>query len=317
MAKENAFDHERRIARAFVEAHPDAAALLLERMPPGDAAAFLEQLPLVTAAEALKRMALALGADAAERLSEERAAAILALLPADSAAGLLRRMESSRQPALLARLPEDVAANVMVLLRYPEQTAGAYMDTRVLALPQEMTVGEARARLRRAARQALFYIYVVDREQQLAGVVNLRELMLADSKLPLADVMYRNVSRIPAGADHAEILAHPAWRDVHALPVVDERNVFLGAIRYRTLRILEAEYASRRQSQSPAVLAISLGELYWLGIARLLQRLQPGGNHEHQVAAHAGSEQAPMERANAAADVTPSLELDEKKGAQP
>jgi predicted transcriptional regulator len=130
----------------------------------------------------------------------------------------------------------------------------------------------------------------VDREQQLAGVVNLRELMLADGKQPLADVMQRNVARIPIAADHPEILAHPAWRDVHALPVVDERNVFLGAIRYGTLRALESAYASSRQSKSPAALALSLGELYWLGVSQLLERLQsarpqrqdsPNGGH-HQ-----------------------------------
>jgi magnesium transporter len=243
-------------------------------------AGLLEQLPAATAVEMLRRMALALGADALERLTEERAASVLSQLPADSAAGLLRRMQGEHLQTLLARLPEETRSTLLLLLRYPEHTAGAYMDTRALALPQEMTVGEARTRLRRAARHALFYVYVVDREQQLAGVVNLRELLMADGKQPLAEVMRRNVARIPIGAGHAEILAHPAWRDVHAMPVVDERNVFLGAIRYGTLRVLEAEYASSRQSRSPATLALSLGEMYWVGVSRLLHHIQSGREHQ-------------------------------------
>lgn len=273
MPKDNHLDKERRFARAFLDAHPDEVALLLERMPPNDVAGFLEQLPVASAVAVLRRMAIALAADVLERLSTERATAILSLLPPDSAAGLLRRVEIDRRKAFLAALPDDAVATLAVLLRYPEHTAGAYMDTRVLAVPQEMTVGEARNRLRRAARQALFYIYVVDREQQLAGVVNLRELMLADGKQPLSEVMQRNVARIPISADHAEILAHPAWRDVHALPVVDERNVFLGAIRYGTVRALESAYASARSARSPAALALSLGELYWLAVSQLLPRL--------------------------------------------
>jgi len=281
MAKENSFEREKRFARAFLEAHPDEVTLLLERMPPKDVASFLEQLPVASAVQALRRMALALGADALERLSPERAKAVLCLLPVDSAAGLLRRVEADRRDSFLAGLPEEAVATLAVLLRYPEHTAGAYMDTRVLALPQEMTVGEARNRLRRAARQALFYIYVVDREQQLTGVVSLRELMLADGKPPLAEVMQRNVARIPISADHPAILAHPAWRDVHAMPVVDERGVFLGAIRYGTLRVLEAEHASARQSRSPAALALSLGELYWLGVGQLLERLQARPARRH------------------------------------
>jgi magnesium transporter len=281
MARDNHFDKEKRFARAFLEAHPDQVALLLERMPPNDVAGFLEQLPVASAIEVLRRMALALAADVLERLAIERATAILSLLPADSAAGLLRRVEIDRRKAFLAALPDDTVATLAVLLRYPEHTAGAYMDTRVLAVPQEMTVGEARNRLRRAARQALFYIYVVDREQHLAGVVNLRELMLADGKQPLSEVMQRNVARIPLGADHAEILAHPAWRDVHALPVVDERNVFLGAIRYGTVRALESEHAYSRYARSPAALALSLGELYWLGVSQLLPRLQAARPQPH------------------------------------
>lgn len=281
MAKDNSSDREKRFARAFLEAHPDEVTLLLERMPPNDVAGFLEQLPVASAVQALRRMALALGADALERLSPERAKALLTLLPVDSAAGLLRRVEADRRDSFLAGLPEETVGTLTVLLRYPEHTAGAYMDTRVLALPQQMTVGEARNRLRRAARQALYYVYVVDREQQLVGVVSLRELMLADGKQPLAEVMQRNVARIPISADHAAILAHPAWRDVHAMPVVDERDVFLGAIRYGTLRVLEAEYASARQSRSPAALALSLGELYWLGVGQLLERLQARPAHRH------------------------------------
>ncbi len=281
MAKDISLDKEKRFARAFLEAHPDEVTLLLERMAAGDVAAFLEQLPVASAVEVLRRMAFALGADALERIGNERASAILSLLPADSAAGLLRRVEIDRRKAFLTGLAEETVSTLAVLLRYPEHTAGAYMDTRVLALPQEMTVGEARTRLRRAARQALFYIYVVDREQHLTGVVSLRELMLADSKQPLAEVMRHNVARIPIAADHVEILAHPGWRDVHSMPVVDERNVFLGAIRYGTLRVLESEYASSRQSRSPAALALSLGELYWLGVSQLLERLQPARHPQH------------------------------------
>lgn len=282
MARDSSTDGEKRFARAFLDAHPDEVALLLERMPPGDVAGFLEQIPVAGAVEVTRRMALALAADALERVTEERATAVLTLLPVDIAAGLLRRMEEEHRSNMMARLPEESVATLSILLRYPEHTAGAYMDARVIALPQEMNVGEARNRVRRAARQALFYLYVVNREQQLAGVVNLRELMLADGKQLLSEVMRTNVARIPMGAGHAEILAHPAWRNVHAMPVVDERDVFLGVIRYSTLRALEDEYASSRQSSSPAALALSLGEMYWLGISTLLHQVEQTINQPHE-----------------------------------
>jgi magnesium transporter len=272
-------DPEKRFAKAFLEAHPDEVTQQLEGMPPGDVAVFLEQLPLAGAVEVLRRMAPSLGADCLERLTQQRACAALSLLPADTAANLLRRMEDDPRQALLSQLPDETVSTLIILLRYPEHTAGAYMDTRVLALPQEMTVGEARARVRRAARQVIYYIYVLDRNHHLAGVVSLRGLMLADGKQPLSEVMETAVARIHVGSGHVEILAHPAWRDVHALPVVDEKGVFLGAIRYRTLRGLEAQHAAR-QSPSPASLVMAIGELYWLGMGRLVHGLQQKNHHQ-------------------------------------
>ena len=82
--------------------------------------------------------------------------------------------------------------------------------------------------------------------------------------------MHPNVARLSARAPHSEILVHPRWRDLHALPVVDDDGTFVGALRYRTLRRLEEEAAAEQKRRHPVTLALGLSELYWTGLQRLV-----------------------------------------------
>ena len=69
--------------------------------------------------------------------------------------------------------------------------------------------------------------------------------------------------------DRNAILAHPAWREAHSLPVVDRQGLYLGAIRYRTLRRLESESARHRARQDSHT-AEALGDLFSTGMEGLL-----------------------------------------------
>lgn len=266
-------DARRRLAETFLESHPEDAGRILERLPAEEPTALLGELSPRVAAAVVHRMA---GASAAETLGRlPAAAAVLAELPLDAAATLLRRLDPALRVIILGEMPADVATPLGLVLRYPERTAGALMDPRVLALPADLSAGEALARIRRAPRHALYYVYIVHRTQVLAGVLNLRELMLAPAKVPLAAAMRPVVASIPPGADAQRILAHPGWRVYHALPVVTEGGVFLGAIRYETVRRLEGDAAATRPAAALDAL-LSMGELCWIGMAGLLADLVGG-----------------------------------------
>lgn len=196
--------------------------------------------------------------------------------PPDEGAATLERLAPGEAAAFLAALLDETAEPLARLLRYPEGTAGALMDPRVLALPEDLSAADALGRMRRAARQVFYYLYVVDREQRLRGVLNLRELLLAPPRTPLAAAMRQSVARIPARADRVAILAHPAWREYHALPVVDEGGILLGAIRYETLRRLEAEAKPGDRAGDPLATMVTLGELCWQGMARVLADFAAG-----------------------------------------
>jgi magnesium transporter len=171
---------------------------------------------------------------------------------------------------VVAELSSDASVPLRRILRYPQGTAGALMDPQVLSLPGHLPVAEALARVQRSPEHTLYYLYVVDRDQKLVGVLNLRELMLAPSSERLSSIMRADVARLSADSDLDSILAHPAWLEVHALPVIDEAGTFLGVVRYKTLRRLEREAAGKPSPDQALSTLLNLGELCWIGFAGML-----------------------------------------------
>lgn len=255
-----------RLARRFLEDHPGEAAAVLEARSAGEGAACLDDAPEAVAAGVLARMAPAAAGACLEQLTPDRAAAVVERLPFGVVSAMLRRMGRGRAEALLDAMPRGAAASLRVLLHRPENTAGALMDPRVLALPADLDVADAITQVRAAAGRVIYYLYVVDRDQKLAGVLNMRELLLAPGQAPLGDVMQRPVARLSVDDTRRAVLDHPAWRVHSALPVVDEEGRFLGAIRHETVRGLERESTRTVHAAPTLETAVELGELFWVAL---------------------------------------------------
>lgn len=260
---------EERLTRAFLEDHPSEAALALERMPVEQRTGVVRDMPAVVGA-ALQRMVAPSAAECFSRLSAQEAAPALSRLPFGTAVTLLRRVPGDAARELIRALPADRQEALRRVLRYPEGTAGALMDPTVLALPDDLTVGEARARLRRQTHGLLHYLYVVARDGRLAGVLDIPELMRASPRDALRSAMHPRVERLAAWTPAAAIRVHPGWKRVHAMPVADEDGRLIGAIRYQTLRRLEEE-AEGPGAHGASVTAGALGELFHIGVAGLLE----------------------------------------------
>ena len=264
---------DERLALGFMEAHPDAAARLLERVAPAEAAALLEEAPTKVAGEVLRLMAPGAVATCAAAIPVERLAAIVAELPLDAAAAVMHRLAPERRDAVLTRLPATAEAPLRRLLAYGAYTAGALADPLATALPEDLTVAEAQTRLRGRGGHLLYYLYVVARDGTLVGVLDLPELMSARPKEALAAAMRRNPIRLEADTAFATLAAHPAWQNLDALPVVDAHGRLVGAIRHMTVRRLEAELGLRARSESVVATLVGLSELYWAGLAGMFPRV--------------------------------------------
>ena len=106
------------------------------------------------------------------------------------------------------------------------------MTTDFIALPQNIPVEEAIIRLREVAPEAeiIYYVYVVDEQAKLNGVLSLRDLIAAEDGTLLQEIMLKNVISVPAEMDQEEVARVVSRYDLLAVPVVDEEERLLGII---------------------------------------------------------------------------------------
>lgn len=237
---------ENRFAQYVLEHHPGEAVASLERLDQAEVVDRLSRGPVEGAATILRRLSPQYACAVLGGVDPQRAARMLESLPNDVAARVIRRAEDDVRDAILELLGSRTAQLLRAVLEFPEGSAGALMDPEILALPRELSAREALARIRKTPDTVRYNVYVVDQDQRLVGALNLRELLCARARSLLSELMVREPHRLQARADRQSVVSHPGWQEVHALPVVDESNVYLGAIRYRVLRRLERDMLDRQ-----------------------------------------------------------------------
>ncbi|NLC11671.1 MAG: magnesium transporter [Firmicutes bacterium] len=164
-------------------------------------------------------------------LTKTRASAVLKEMASDEAADLLGELPPDEAREILDLIEEN-AEEIEGLLRFPEESAGGIMTTEFIALPENIPAEEAITRLREIAPEAeiIYYVYVVDEETRLSGVLSLRDLISASDGTLLQEIMNPNVISVNAMMDQEEVARVVSRYDLLAVPVVDEQNRLLGII---------------------------------------------------------------------------------------
>ncbi|HEX8071252.1 MAG TPA: CBS domain-containing protein [Pyrinomonadaceae bacterium] len=214
--------------------HPVEIARLAEALSIHQGAEVVAALDDETAAETLEEMPEESQARIIGDMDEERAADILEWMSPDEAADVLGDLPEEKAEDLLNRMEGEEQADVAELLPYEDDTAGGLMTTEFVTLPQNLTVGEALARLREMAEtpNMIYYLYVVEREGswKIVGVIALRSLILADPSYLLADVMREEFQHAHPDDPADEVAQRIAEYNLLALPVVDDEGDIAGIV---------------------------------------------------------------------------------------
>jgi magnesium transporter len=155
------------------------------------------------------------------------------LLPPDDAADLVQHAPEAARDRLLSLLDEATRKDVSALLAYSEDAAGGLMNPRYARLRPSMTVDEAISYLRKQARERLetiYYLYVLDEEQHLLGVVSFRELFAAQPDKRVRDIMHHEVLTVREDQDQESVSRVVAQNDLYAIPVVDAEQRIKGIV---------------------------------------------------------------------------------------
>ena len=155
------------------------------------------------------------------------------LLEPDDVADLVQEAGPKQKDLLLGLLDDTTRREVQALLAYAEDDAGGLMSTRFGRLRPDMTVAESITYLRKQSRESvntIFYVYVLDQEQRLLGVVSFRELLTAEPTQLVREVMHGEVQTIPEEMDQEAVSTLFAKTKFLAMPVVDGERRIKGII---------------------------------------------------------------------------------------
>jgi magnesium transporter len=214
------------------ELHPADIADILEQLDVEEAGAMLGSLDTETAADTLSEVETPLQSELLSELDPEKASDLLEILPPDDAADILAEIPQEEAERLLNLMPANESEPIRELLRYGPDTAGGIMTTEVLSLSQELTAEEALVYLRQhsAHLEMIYYLFIVDDEQHLVGVVSLRELVVAEPSTHLKDLMDKDVIKVKTDTDQEEVARVIAKYDLLGVPVVDDENHLVGLV---------------------------------------------------------------------------------------
>jgi CBS domain-containing protein/sporulation protein YlmC with PRC-barrel domain len=220
------------LQKQLSELHPADIAEILTDLDTHERATVFRSLDPETAADALAEVEdPRIQTQLLETVSEEDAADILEEMPPDEAADLLSELPQETSTALLRKMEVEEAQDVRELLTYAPDTAGGMMTTEFVALPADLTVEQAFARLRAEAPDVenIYYLFVVD-AGHLVGVLNLRQLILAQPSACLRDIMISNPACVHHTDSRDSVAEMVEKYDLLALPVVDDGDTLVGMI---------------------------------------------------------------------------------------
>ncbi|MCA9247629.1 MAG: magnesium transporter [Planctomycetales bacterium] len=195
-------------------------------------------------------------------------------LPADERVDILNRVDPAVVAEILPLVPQEERRDILRLGAYPEGTAGSVMTSEIAKLPEAMKVGEAIAELARQASdlETIYYIYIVDDDGHLHGVITCRQLISNASKRErqLSEIMERAVVSVNATDDQEAVADKVARYDLLAIPVVDDQQHLLGIITHDdvidVVREEAVEDAHRQAAVEPlpeGYLDTGLVRLFW------------------------------------------------------
>jgi len=191
----------------------------------------LSEVDLPVAAATISELGLDLGVELLHIIPDHLLGPILQEMEPDDAALFVSSLEPEKAQKVLSQMRTEDSESVRDLLQYEAKTAGRIMNSEVFALDQDLTVAESiqTIQLRRDAA-VHFYLYVIDGEGHLAGVLSLKQLLLNRPETPLRKVMRTNVISVYAETDQEEVARQVAKYNLLAIPVVDAESRLIGII---------------------------------------------------------------------------------------
>lgn len=228
----------------LADMHPVDLADILEEMDPDQRVEIFEKLDPEQASDTLEEIDPNAQRDLVESLKIEKVAQLVDEMTTGQAADVLSALSGSEADAILERLNPENARKVRAIMDRHEENILDFATQDFIAFPPEITAEQAQDEYRTAAKgkDVVMYLYILDKDKHLLGVLDIKELLQADDKALLKDVMIDNVVTLDDDSTLRKASELFARYDFRALPITDADNKILGVVTYRDVMGLKHRY---------------------------------------------------------------------------
>lgn len=206
------------------ELHPADIADIMSHVHTDERRAIFAALTDKIAAEALHELEPKIQAMLLLTVDTKKALGILNKMPADEAADVLGDLSEEKTEELLRLMRPKKSGEIRKLLKHPEETAGGLMTTEFISLRQNMTVEQAIDKLRGLSPDAemIYYLYILDADGRLLGVLSLRMLIVAPPKEIVTNIMVKKVKTVRPDENQRQVAEVISKYNLLAVPVVGD-----------------------------------------------------------------------------------------------
>lgn len=214
------------------ELHPADVADIVGDLGTDERIAILNFLDNETAANIFQELPMKIKIQLAEMVSEARLISIINGMAIDESVDLLSQLSKKKAYSLLHHMPSDRAAQISDLLKHPTDIAGSIMNTEFVSVKQIMPAAEVMDKIKNESKtkESIYYIYALDENNSLSGVVTLRQLLTCDPQKPVSELMRKRVTKVRVSTNVKDVAEIFYKYDFTVVPVVDKENKIQGII---------------------------------------------------------------------------------------
>ena len=222
----------RSIKAILDEEMPQDVAALLEELPDKDMPVIFRLLAKEQAADTFIEMS----SDSQEMLinvfSDSELKAIFDEMFVDDTVDIIEEMPASVVKRIINQSDAETRNQINEILQYPKDSAGTIMTVEYVSLKKNWTVSQCFDRIRKTAldKETIYTCYVTDEKRHLTGCVTVRDLLLNDYEVKIAEIMETDVISVETTDDKELVAQQISKYDLYAMPVVDKENRIVGII---------------------------------------------------------------------------------------
>ena len=217
------------------EIHPVDLADILEELDNEQRVIIMSGLATGQASDTLEEIDPNVQRELVSTLNRERVIQLIDEMTPGQAADILSVLPASDAEEIMGSLEADNVKKVRAILERQEESLDNYATPEYIRFPPETTAREAIDRYPSVAKgkDVIMYLYIVDHEDHLLGVIDIKELLLAEDDKKLGDIMVFDYISLSPGSTLKEAKAMFGRYDFRALPVTDEEHRITGVVPYR------------------------------------------------------------------------------------